>query len=115
MVIQCTLARRFEVDPTSSEARAREAMMRWNEVRWKVKNERWIITFHLVDPPECEHALANNTQRCVVAAVLEESMNAEINKQCPKVATKKNDSHIWAPTKKHNAHVLRRRMQAVCM
>jgi len=47
--------------------------------------------------------------------ILEESMNAEIDKQCPKVATKKNNSHIWAPTKKHNAHVLQRRMQAVCM
>ena len=30
---------------------------------------------------------------------MEESINTEINKQCPKVATKKG-LHIWTPTKK---------------
>jgi len=40
--------------------------------------------------------------------ILEESMKAEINKQCPGVATKKKDSLIWTPTKKHNGHVLER-------
>jgi len=41
-------------------------------------------------------------------------MNAEINKQYPEVATKK-DSHIWTPTKKHDVHVLQGQVQVVCM
>ena len=42
-------------------------------------------------------------------------MKAEISKRCLKVATKKNNSHIWTPTKKHGMHVLQRQMQAVCI
>ena len=46
-------------------------------------------------------------------------MNAEINRRCPDVATKK-DSHIWTPTKKarppcHGVHVLQRQLQAAHM
>jgi len=46
-------------------------------------------------------------------------MNAEINKRCPEVTTKK-DSHIWVPTKKaqppcYGVHVLQRQLQAACM
>jgi len=47
--------------------------------------------------------------------ILEESIKAEINKQCLKVATEKNNSHIWTPTKKHSVHVPQRQMQAVCI
>jgi len=42
-------------------------------------------------------------------------MNAEINKQCPKVATKKGLTYLDLHKKKHNVHMLQRQIQVVCM
>ena len=46
--------------------------------------------------------------------ILEESMKAEINKQCPELATKKG-THIFGPPSKNDMHVLWGQVQVICM